>query len=169
MVQWNQVTWYSQVTAILLAVLILYVGFWIGSTKTDNHDGVQITGTYSEVARLDSDSHVVKIVTGTILNTRNIVFQSASTDQIIDVLSITNDTGGPPDYRIVRGNNQDWVVVTKIEESGTGYIKYVDDWYTLKGGVKKILSYPAKTMVYPYPFSEDNFNIYLEVVHLNYQ
>ena len=162
MVQWNKATWYSQATAVLLVILIFCAGFYVGSVKSGNNDGDKTTGAYSEAARLGTDSSKVKILTGTILNTRNIVFQNELNDKIIDVLSIANDTVGPPDYRIVRGNNQDWVVVTKIEESGTGYIKYTDDWYTLNGGLKKILSYPAKETLSPYPFSESKSNVYLE-------
>jgi hypothetical protein len=33
-IKWNQVTWYSQIAAVVLAVLVFIVGFYVGTKST---------------------------------------------------------------------------------------------------------------------------------------
>jgi membrane-bound inhibitor of C-type lysozyme len=42
--EWNRVTWYSQLAAIILALIIFGLGFWLGDKKGMD-DGMAMAGT----------------------------------------------------------------------------------------------------------------------------
>lgn len=63
-----------------------------------------------------------------------------------------NPNIGPPSYKVIKGSTKDFLVVTTIEESGTGYIKEVDSWYRANQYFhttnKAALSYTSKLGFY---------------------
>ena len=51
-IEWNKVTWYSKLAAIIIFVAVFFLGFWLGTQKTEKvyievphviHRGVQYT------------------------------------------------------------------------------------------------------------------------------
>ncbi len=65
---------------------------------------------------------------------------------IATTLSIENPNIESPNFRIVKGHARDWLVVTTIENSGTGYMRHVDTWYVANSyyqGNLAVLSYPS--------------------------
>lgn len=138
----------------LLALIVLCTGFYFLGNSTNNKSPLKLSNT----ARLMEDGKSVKIFTGEMKGGLGIEFVFTDIqNNIINTLSVENSNIGGPSYKIVRGNKHDWLVVTTIIESGTGYIKYIDSWYLVAnwyGGIQKVLSYDSKT-------SEiDMFNIY---------
>lgn len=112
-------------------------------------------------ARLMQDGSAVKIYTGETKGGLGTIFLFLDKhNDIINTLSVENYNLSGPTYEIIKGVNRDWLAVTTIPESGTGYIKYKDTWYMTTGyfgETQKVLSYDSKVM-------EDNTNTNKEVV-----
>lgn len=143
----------------LLILITFCTGFYFLGNYTKNKIPLELYDT----ARLMEDGSDVKIFTGIMKGGLGIEFIFTDMqNNIINTLSVENTNISGPSYRIVRGNKQDWLVVTTIGESGTGYIKYVDTWYLVmgwSGGIQKVLSYDSK-------ISETNmFNTYNKEVN----
>ena len=127
---------------------------FLGSTqrKTENLQNKPPIFTYFDTARLsDSDSNV-KIFTSDVSNGLGVLFVFTLNDTVIDSLLIQNPNIGPPSYKVIKGSTKDYLVVTTIEESGTGYIKEVDSWYRVNqyfhNENKAVLSYTSKLGFY---------------------
>lgn len=76
------------------------------------------------------------------------LFQNDS-NLITATLSVENLNIEGPKFRIVKGHNRDWLVVTTIESSGTGYMKHIDTWYVANPyyqGNLAVLSYPSDSL-----------------------
>ena len=153
MIEWNKVTWYSQITAVILGIAIFYVGFYIGSAHKIAPTAIDEP---FETARLGFEGQEVRILTNEVGTTRNFVFQDIKTSEVISTLTVVNINIEAPSYKIVKGSARDWLVVTRIEGSGTGYIKRVDDWYILANGVKQVLSYISQMTLAPLLANEKN-------------
>lgn len=77
------------------------------------------------------------------------IFQNYN-DSITTTLSVENPNIESPRFRIVKGNTRDWLVVTTIENSGTGYMKHIDTWYIANSYYQAnlaVLSYPANGII----------------------
>lgn len=102
----------------------------------------------SETARLRIDGEEVKILTNAYSTNRNLIFLDVKYDtgEVVGTLSVENGWGDPPSYRIVKGHTHDWLVVTRYESGGTGFLTYSDEWYILGWSyeAKKVLSYSSK-------------------------
>lgn len=138
----------------LVLLIILCFGFYFLGNYTKDKTPLE----YSITARLMEDGSEVKIFTGEMKYGLGIEFVfTDSQNNIINTLSAENTNISGPSYRIVKGNKHDWLVVTTISESGTGYINYIDSWYLVTGwygGIQKVLSYDSKTS------ETDTSNIY---------
>ena len=149
----------------LLILVILCAGFYfIGSyTKDKTSNPLNFIGT----ARLTEDGSKVKILTGNMKGGLGLEFVfTDNQNNIINTLSVENTNISSPSYRIVKGNKHDWLVVTTIGESGTGYIKYIDSWYLVTGwygDIQKVLSYDSKISNSTYPIEKDGTTTYKEI------
>lgn len=96
-------------------------------------------------ARLNINGTEIKILTNTYSTNRNFVFLDTETGGVVGTLSGENFNIEPPSYRIVKGHSHDWLVITKIVESGTGLMSHTDEWYILGWSheAKKVLSYES--------------------------
>ncbi len=152
MVVWNKVTRYSQITAIILGVVIFAVGYNIGEQvqrpDVPNEPEIIVTNEY-ELFKTES-SHVL-IETSEFLTQLTIVFRTQDSKKIINTLQVSNVNIAAPTYRIEHGPTHDWFVVTRIDQSGTGYISYYDDWYTLNDSYTPTLalSYESTERIVP--------------------
>ncbi len=136
----------------ILILAILSAGlFYAGWYTHQPVAGLNLEG--SETARLKIDGEELKILTDTYSTNRNFVFLDVKygTDGVVGTLSVENGWGGPPTYRIVKGKTHDWLVVTRIESGGTGFISHSDEWYILGWSyeAKKVLSYKSDANVVP--------------------
>lgn len=100
----------------------------------------------AETARLRIDGEELKILTNTYSTNRNFIFLDNDTDDIVTTLSVVNVNIEPPSYSIIKGQTRDWLVVTKIYQSGIGYMSRYDAWYILNrsGIIKEVLTYPSQ-------------------------
>lgn len=131
----------------LLILIFFCAGFYFIGNYTKDKIPLELYGS----ARLMENGSDVKIFTGEMKGGQGIelVFTDDQ-NNIINTLSVENTNISGPSYRIVKGNKHDWLVVTTIGESGTGYIKYIDSWYLVTGwygGIQKVLSYDSKISV----------------------
>jgi hypothetical protein len=52
---------------------------------------------------------------------------------------------GPPEHRVVRGENGSWLVVRELWGRGTGFLHYGEVWYGISHrGPKEVLRYPVR-------------------------
>jgi hypothetical protein len=120
--------------------------------KTENLQNKPPILTYFDTARLSDSSSAVKIFTSDVSNGLGVLFVFTLNDTVIDSLLIQNPNISPPSYKIIKGSTKDYLVVTTIEESGTGYIKEVDSWYSVNqyfhNEKKALLSYTSKLGFY---------------------
>lgn len=120
--------------------------------KTENLQNKPPILTYFDTARLSDSSSGVKIFTSDVSNGLGILFVFTLNDTVIDSLLVQNLNIGSPTYRVIKGLTKDYLVVTTIEESGTGYIKEVDSWYSVNQYFhttnKAVLSYTSKLGFY---------------------
>jgi hypothetical protein len=133
---------------LYIAILVLLFGtfFFVGryvpvvSTSTAN---VKIEA--SDTARLMLDGTAFKILTNIYATTRNFILLDTKTGATANTFSIYNMFIEPPAYRIVKGHTHDWLVVTRIDEKGTGYMSHLDQWYILEpsGQMKLVFYYPS--------------------------
>jgi len=144
----------NKILFYLIILIVCCVGFYI----LGNYIKDKIPLELYDTARLMEDDSYVKILTGDMKGGLGIEFIFIdSQNNIINTLSVENTNIEGPSYRIVKGNKHDWLVVTTIGESGTGYIKYVDSWYLVTGWygeIQKVLSYDSKIS------ETDMFNTY---------
>lgn len=134
----------NKIQYYLLILIILCSGFYILGNYTKDKTPLKLSNT----AKLMEDGTEVRIFTGNMKAGLGIEFIfTDNQNNIINTLSVENTNISGPSYRIEKGNKHDWLVVTIIEESGTGYIKYKDSWYLVtgwSGGIQKVLSYDSK-------------------------
>jgi len=120
--------------------------------KTENLQNKPPLLTYFDTARLSDSNSAVKIFTSDVSNGLGVLFVFTLNDTVIDSLLIQNPNIGPPSYKVIKGSTKDYLVVTTIEESGTGYIKEVDSWYRVNQYFhttnKAVLSYTSKLGFY---------------------
>ena len=120
--------------------------------KTENLQNKPPILTYFDTARLSDSDSAIKIFTSDVSNGLGVLFVFTVNDTVIDSLLVQNPNIGPPTYRIIKGSTKDYLVVTTTEESGTGYIKEVDTWYSVNQyfhTTKKVgLSYTSKLGFY---------------------
>lgn len=120
--------------------------------KTENLQNKPPILTYFDTARLSDSDSAIKIFTSDVSNGLGILFVFTLNDTIIDSLLVQNPNISPPVYRVIKGPTKDYLVVTTIEESGTGYIKEVDSWYRVNQYFhttnKAVLSYTSKLGFY---------------------
>lgn len=151
----------------LLVVFLMLSAFFIIQKNIYKNELLSDAGS----ARLMAGGPEVKILTGKTANDYGLVFLFLDKqNNIINTLSVENYGLGGPSYRIVKGNNHDWLVVTTISEYGTGLKKEMDSWYLVKdtyGGILKILSYPS--FEGNYPVESTSTEITTEVSNLNYK
>jgi hypothetical protein len=127
---------------------------FLGSTqrKTENLQNKPPILTYFDTARLSDSNSGVKIFTSDVSSGLGVLFVFTLNDTIIDSLLVQNPNIGPPAYKVIKGSTKDYLVVTTIEESGTGYIKEVDSWYRVNeyfhNENKALFSYTSKLGVY---------------------
>ena len=101
----------------------------------------------SETARLAMDGYELKILTNTYFYSRNFIFLDNKTGDIVTTLSIENPARELPYYSIVKGRTHDWLVVTRLENWGSGLQYNKDEWYILgsSGRMKMVLSYRSES------------------------
>ena len=120
--------------------------------KTENLQNKPPILTYFDTARLSDTSSSVKIFTSDVSNGLGVLFVFTLNDTVIDSLLIQNLNIGPPSYKVIKGSTKDYLVVTTIEESGTGYIKEIESWYRVNQYFhttnKAVLSYTSKLGFY---------------------
>lgn len=120
--------------------------------KTENLQNKPPILTYFDAARLSDLNSAVKIFTSDVSGGLGVLFVFTLNDTVIDSLLVQNTNIGPPSYKVIKGSTKDYLVVTTIEESGTGYIKEVDSWYRVNqyfhNENKAILSYTSKLGFY---------------------
>lgn len=103
-------------------------------------------------ARLGVDEEKVKLL---VIDTKGglgkvFLFQN-NDDSIATSLFTENPNIESPSFRIVKGQDRDWLVVTTIGNSGTGYLKHIDTWYVANPyyqGNPAIFSYPSDSHTY---------------------
>jgi len=144
----------NKIQYYLLILIILCSGFYVLGNYTKDKTPLKL----SDTAKLMENGTKVRIFTGNMKGGLGIEFVfTDNQNYIINTLSVENTNISGPSYRIVKGNKHDWLVVTTIGESGTGYIKYVDSWYLVTGWygeIQKVLSYDSKIS------ETDMFNTY---------
>ncbi len=127
---------------------------FLGSTqrKTENLQNKPPILTYFDTAKLSDSNSAIKIFTSEVSNGLGVLFVFTLDDTVVDSLLVQNLNIGPPSYRVIKGPTKDYLVVTTIEESGTGYIKEVDSWYRVNQYFhttnKAVLSYTSKLGFY---------------------
>ncbi|MSR88023.1 MAG: hypothetical protein EXS69_02610 [Candidatus Zambryskibacteria bacterium] len=131
----------------ILSTVFFYAGWYTHQPVVDlNLEEI-------ESARIRIDGEELKIFTNTYSTNRNFIFldEKYQTSGVAGTLSVGNGWGGPPSYRIVKGNTHDWLVVTRIESGGTGFISHSDEWYILGWSyeAKKVLSYQSDGNMVP--------------------
>lgn len=136
----------------ILILAILFSGLFYAGWYT-HQPAVSLNLKESETARIKIDGEELKILTNTYSTNRNFVFldEKYKTGGVAGTLSVENGWGGPSDYRVVKGNTHDWLVVTRIESGGTGFISHSDEWYILGWSyeAKKVLSYQSDGNMVP--------------------
>ena len=129
-------------TPVIFSAGFFYIGWY-------THQPIPILGiNVSETARLRIDGEELKIITNTYSTNRNFVFLDVKygTGAVVGTLSVSNGWGDSPSYRIVNGHTHDWLVVTRYESGGTGFLTYSDEWYILGWSfdTKKVWSYSSQ-------------------------
>lgn len=134
--------------------IILLIALCIGGYFLGVHSAAKVKPTFSDLgsARLLEDGTSVKILTSEMKGGLGRVFIFQYSDgSIANAFTVENFNLGGSEYRIVKGNKHDWLVITTSSENGTGFIKYTDDWYLVNpyfGGMQKVLSYDSKVGFY---------------------
>ena len=146
--------------AVIFAFLLLVISdvtakhpFYTSTQrKTENLQNKPPILTYFDTARLSDSNSSIKIFTSDVSNGLGVLFVFTLNDRVIDSLLIQNPNIGQPTYRVIKGSTKDYLVVTTIEESGTGYIKEVDSWYRVNQYFhttnKVLLTYTSKLGFY---------------------
>ncbi len=131
----------DRIIRIILGVVIFVVGYSIGEqvSRSDASDTQQIP-TINEYKPFKTESYPILLEVSEHGTSLTFVFRDQESKEIIDTLNVSNINISAPTYQIVHASTHDWLVVTRIEGSGTGYIKYVDDWYTLNDSYTPILA-----------------------------
>jgi len=137
--------------SVIFAVFVtgvVIVGLWRFSSHLVQSEKEGSFFGNSVITRLDIDGHEIKILTkeySSVIPGIIFLFLDTKTNGVINTLSVENYNIGPPTFHIIKGNKHDWLVTTKIAGDGTGYIRYIDDWYVMEslGNIKKVLSYPS--------------------------
>lgn len=126
------------------------------SEKIMGVDSVSPINFFS-IARLGSGEGQTKIFVGEIGSLGHLFIFTDMSNNIINTLTIENYNIEGPSYRVVKGKDMDWLVVTTIGKNGVGFIEFIDSWYIVNvaqfeiyGEVKKVTSYVSK-------IAEDNF------------
>ena len=147
-------------TTVIFAFLLLVISdltakhpfFTSTVRKTENLQNKPPILTYFDTARLSDSNASVKIFTSDVSNGLGVLFVFTVNDVVVDSLLVQNPNIGPPNYRVIKGSTKDYLVVTTIEESGTGYIKEVDSWYQVNqyfyNENKALFSYTSKLGFY---------------------
>lgn len=160
MIVWNKVTSYSQITAIILGVVIFAVGYNIGE-QVPRPDVPNLTETLvtNEYELFKTESSHILIETSEFLTQLTFVFRAQDSKKIITTLHVSNVNIAAPTYRIEHGPTHDWLVVTRIDQSGTGYISYYDDWYMLNDSYVPTLalSYESTERIVPLGEKENTY------------
>jgi hypothetical protein len=90
--------------------------------------------TYAETARLTEDGPAIDIfTTNEESGTFTFLFQRATCKDscVFEMLTVSNPAVDFPTYRIERGVERDWLVVTTLEMWGTGLRTNKDTWYSI--------------------------------------
>ncbi len=135
----------NKVIYISILVLSSIVFFCLGWFLSQSIPAFGLmAGSKVETAKLNKDLPDFKIYTNTYSTSTNFVF-SDEKGKVATTLSVSNENIESPSYRIIKGHTHDWLVITKIESSGTGFMNRIDDWYTIlqDGTIKMVLSYPS--------------------------
>lgn len=146
----------SVIFAFLLLVISIATAkhpfFTSTQRKTENLQNKPPILTYFDAARLSDSNSVVKIFTSDVSSGLGVLFVFTLNDTVIDSFLVQNPNIGPPTYRIIKGSTKDYLVVTTIEESWTGYIKEIDSWYNVNqyfhNEKKALLPYASKLGFY---------------------
>ena len=137
---------------IIICTLISFL-LYKNSTVRNSINTAEIKIEKTEVARLSLDGSSVKILTSTneYSTTRDFIFLNNETGETITTVSIASLGLSTPYYRVAKGVNHDWLVVTKVETWGTGVRRDTNEWYILDQGkkMKLVLSYLGTSLEVP--------------------
>jgi hypothetical protein len=132
----------------LAALIISIVSLYLGLAHVDITDVADIPKfEIIDEARLSSNGGSVNLfVADTKGQLGKIFLFSNNNGSISTTLSVENPNVESPSFRVVKGQARDWLVVTTIENSGTGYLKHIDTWYVANSYYQAnlaVLSYPS--------------------------
>jgi len=125
---------------------LLFFVFRHNNTTQGNMQNVPPFETVAS-ARLGVNGEMMKLSAADTKGQLGKIFLFSYDDgSIAATLSVENPNIESTSFRIAKGQTRDWLVVTTIESSGTGYMKHIDTWYTanpyFQGGLT-VLSYPS--------------------------
>jgi len=162
----------KKILLILLPISILLIGyFFYHHSDNKKFTTVEVKVEKTEIARLKLDGSDLKILTSTndYSTSRNFIFLDNKTNETVTTLSVSSLGLFTPEYRIVKGSKHDWLVITRVDDWGTGMKTIYDDWYVLgwQNSMKLVMSYPSESMLLG---GSDNKNTYwkAEVINSSY-
>lgn len=162
----------KKILLIILPITILIIGYFFYHHSDDKRfTTAEVKIEKTEIARLKLDGSDLKILTSTndYSTSRNFIFLDTKTNETVTTLSVSSLGLWAPQYRIVKGSKHDWLVVTRVDNWGTGMRSVNDDWYVLgwRNSMKLVMSYPSETMLLD---ASDNKNTYwkAEVINSSY-
>lgn len=99
---------------------------------------------------------IYDMYTNSRMTTTNFIFQDSNGD-IVTTLSIDNQFIGPPTYRVIKGKNHDWLIVTRQGMTGTSIKNLYDEWYSIDNNPKVVLDYESDGYEVPGPNQESKY------------
>ncbi len=125
-----------------IVIMLLFFAFMWGKTAQENTQFETVAR-----ARLGPNGELTRLTVSDTKGQLGKIFLFSYDDgSIATTLSVENPNIESPSFRIVKGATRDWLVVTTIANSGTGYLKHVDTWYIANyyfQGNLAVLSYPS--------------------------
>lgn len=132
-----------KVKIIIVLIILLIGGLLFAQNKVGTDNLFKDAGS----ARLAVSGSLIDVLTAKTNNNYGLIFLFLDKEKnIISTLSVENPGLDIPSFRVVRGYKNDWLVVTTIENYGTGMREEKDSWYLVKstyGGILKVLSYTS--------------------------
>lgn len=137
----RNIAFWSAIVAVLGAAISLFANYHLFAAS--NQSVYQTAGE----ARFGMNGENLKLFVIETKNQLGKVFLFQYDDgSIAKSLFVENPNIESPSFKIVKGQGRDWLVVTTVENSGTGYLKRIDTWYIANSyyqGNPAILSYPS--------------------------
>ncbi len=153
MIKWREVTWYSQIAAIIVGIAIFILGIRLGALAFQEPNISPDSGGTESIETFIASSELrLTFETSTYAESRNFVFMNAE-GKTVTTFSVHNNGLEAPSYFLVNGPDRDWLVIRKLGMWGSSLITYEDEWYIFDGQrFTKALAYTSyQDITPPYP------------------